>query len=173
MRKTRFLPVLMFPLALLACEGAGDADMEATEGVAEGAAMVDEATMQAELDRLRQEWIRLAEAGDAAGIANLYATDAVFVGTGGDVYVGRQAIQGAFAPGLEGMTNLDIGNTHTTSGTDMISGVGTFSQTVQTDQGEQTVEGHYVVVAERQEDGSWKIVQHISSAPTQAPGDSV
>lgn len=59
-------------------------------------------------------------------------------------------------------------------GSDVLSDMGTFTQTFRTPDGQaQTVSGRYIVVLRRQADGSWKIVQHLPSVPQAAAADTM
>lgn len=155
MRRTRMALLLVLPLALAACQPPEEeAEPETTP-----------ATM-ADVDQLRARWVELAAAGDVAGVAGLYAPDAVML-ISDEVMTGPQEIQQALS--FEGMTDIQINPEHTELGQDLASDWGTFSQTYQTpDGGEEVVAGPYLVVARRQADGSWKIVQHLAVMP-QAP----
>ena len=165
MRRTRITALVLFPLALAACE-APEAEMEATEE--EAPATMTPAT-EADIAQVRDEWVRMAEANDPAGLAALYAEDAVMVAPTGELVEGRQAIQQAHTPMLEAMASVDISSTGTVLGSHVSTDMGTFSQMVQTPDGEQTMEGHYIVVLERQDDGSWQIVQQLSAFPAPSP----
>jgi uncharacterized protein (TIGR02246 family) len=171
MPRTRSLLILFLPLLVLACDtpDVGDAEPGA-EVPGTTATPVDAEASEAEVERIRNEWVEAAEAGDAASVALLYAEDARMVGVDGEVAEGRQAIQDALAAGFEGLTDLQVSSTDVVVGSDVISDMGTFTQTFQTPDGqEQTVSGQYIVVLRRQTDGSWKLVHHLASLP-QEPG---
>ncbi|MGH7477606.1 MAG: YybH family protein [Longimicrobiales bacterium] len=168
MLRTRSPFILALPL-FLACEAGdvGDADF-GTEMAPTGqpAVTVDAAASEAEVSRIRDGWVQAAEAGDVATIASYYAEDARMVDVTGEVFEGREAIQETLTTGLEGMSDLEVTSTDLVVGTDVVSDMGSFTQTFQTPDGqEQTVSGRYIVVLRRQDDGSWKIVQHLASAP--------
>ncbi len=150
MRRMHMALLLVVPLALAACQPPEqEAEPEATPPT-----MTD-------VDQLRARWVELAAAGDVAGVAGLYAPDAVMLASD-EVMMGPQEIQQGLS--FEGMTDIQINPEHTELGRELVSDWGTFSQTFQTpDGGEQVVSGQYLVVARRQADGSWKIVQHLSA----------
>jgi uncharacterized protein (TIGR02246 family) len=177
MPRTRNLLILFLPLLVLACDtpDVGEAEFDA-EGPAEmGPAMpADAEAGEAELARIRDAWVEGALAGDAASVAALYAEDARMVNLMGEVAEGRQSIQDAFATGFEGISSLQVNSTDVVVGSDVMTDMGTFTQTYQTPDGqEQTLNGEYLVVLRRQPDGSWKLVQHLSSIPQAEDADAM
>ena len=168
MRRLPGILALMMPLAMVACDAGADteemdpaAEMEPMAEM-EAEPQMDAAAVDAEMNRIRDAWISAAEAGDAAGIAALYAEDAVFVGATGDRMEGRQAIEQGMSQGLN-VTSMEVTSLVRDVGPDLIADMGTYSQTVEGEQGEETVEGYYIAVSKRQADGSWKIVQHLGA----------
>ncbi|HUH12349.1 MAG TPA: SgcJ/EcaC family oxidoreductase [Longimicrobiales bacterium] len=157
MRRFPVLSMLLIPLVLVAC----DMEEPADEGVATGmAASRDAGAAEARVAQLRDAWIEGARASNAATVASLYAEDAVMVGADGQVSEGRQAIHDALD--FEGMTHLQINSTDMEVGSEVASDMGTFTQGFQTAVGQQTLTGRYLVVLRLQEDGSWKITQHLA-----------
>jgi uncharacterized protein (TIGR02246 family) len=175
MPRTRSKLVLFLPLFILACDTAevGDAEMGAETPADMGMPADAEAT-EADMTRVRDAWVRAALAGDAATVAALYADDARMVGGTGEVAEGRQAIQETLATGFEGISGLEVNSTDVVLGRDVMTDMGTFTQTFRTPDGqEQTVSGQYVVVLRRQADGSWKLVQHLSSVPQEPAAEGM
>lgn len=168
MTRTRSLLILFLPLVFLACEQpqAGDAESGAEATAERTATPADADAVEAEVARIRDAWVQAAEAGDAATVASLYAEDARMAGMSDEPAEGRQSIQDALTTGFEGLSNLDVSSTELVVGSDVVSDMGTFTQSVRTPDGqEQSVSGQYIVVLRRQADGSWKIVQHLTSIP--------
>lgn len=171
MRRASTPFMLLLPFLLVACDTGemGDADdvqvgadTADTAATVDPAAQMDPGAIEAEVGQVRDAWADAAMAGDAAAIGSLYADDAVLAGPEGELAEGRQAIEEAL--NIDGVTDMDISAIHTEVGTDMVSEVGTFSQTLQTPEGEeQTVSGRYMVVLGLQEDGNWRIVHHMST----------
>lgn len=161
--------VLMLPLAILACEAGADTDdAEPAEETApaqmqQPETQMDEAAIDEAMTRLRDAWVSAATAGDAAAIAGLYADDAVFVGAAGDRMEGRDAIQQGLAEALTGLTSMEVNSLDREVSPDLIADMGTYTQTLEGDQGEQTVEGYYIAVSRPTEDGGWEIVQHLAA----------
>lgn len=171
MRRASTPFMLLLPILLVACDTGemGDtddvqigADTADTAAAGDPAAQMDRSAIESGVRAVRDAWADAAIAGDAATIGSLYADDAVLVGPEGELAEGRQAIEEAL--NLDGVTEMEISGTHTEVGTDLVSEVGTFSQTLQPAEGEeQTVSGQYLVVLRLQEDGSWRIVHHMST----------
>ena len=177
MTRTRNLLSLFLPLFVLACDTpqAGDAESGA-ELATEGSTAIpaDADAIEAEVARIRDAWVQAAEAGDAATVASMYAEDARMAGVSPEPAEGRQAIQESLATGLEGLANLEVNSTELVVGSDVASDMGTFTQVFRTPEGqEQSVSGQYIVVLRRQADGSWKIVQHLSSIPQDTAAGSM
>ena len=178
MRRT--IPFLLFPALLIVACDAGVEEQGMAEGAAEQPATpaMEPAATQADVDQVRDAWVDGALAGDAAAVASLYSTDAVYGMPTGEMIRGRQAIQEALDFSL--LADLEVTGSARTEGADVVSEFGTYTQTIQPPEGEpMTVNGTYLVVLERQADGSWAIVQHLSSSPDAAqmpeaaPADSM
>lgn len=85
-------------LSLVGCQPAAEEPEPAAEEE-ETAGMDDEAALQALADGYAAGW----NAADAAAIANLFATDADFVGADGQTAEGRAGIEAMLAEQLDGM----------------------------------------------------------------------
>lgn len=171
MRRASTPLMLLLPVLLVACDTGemGDADdvqigADTADAAATGdpAAQMDTGAIESEVGQVRDAWADAALAGDAATIGSLYTDDAILAGPEGELAEGRQAIEEAL--NIDGVTSMDISAIHTEVGTDMVSEVGTFSQSMQTAEGEeQTISGRYLVVLGLQEDGNWRIIHHMST----------
>ena len=158
--RSRFLLVWLLPL--IACDTA--ARQAATGDTAQP---VDEGAARAQIEQLRSNWIAAAERDDAATIAPMYVDDAVMVGSGTPPARGRDAIQQALAQGFPLTGNLRVDSRDLTVSGDVAYDYGEFSEQFTPPGGRaQTRTGHYVVILKRQDDGSWKIVRHISTFPS-------
>lgn len=161
----RMLLALLLTFSLTAC-AEPDQDLNGEGQPAEELAPADDAAdrqeQEARIEQTRTEWVARAEAGDAARVAALYAEDAVFVGAEAQRMEGRHAIEEGLAEGFQALTDMEVTSQATEVGTELISDFGTWSQTVTTEDGEQTIEGYYLVVMRRQAEGDWQIAHHLS-----------
>lgn len=164
------LLALPLVLAVLACEPADDSAARDTAVAGDTPTVKqDPATSRAEIERIRENWRSAAERDDAGAVAALYADDAIFVGTETPEVRGRAAIQERFGEQFPVSTVSRIESRDLTVSGDMAYDYGEFTQQVTPPNAPgQTINGHYLVVLRRQNDGSWKIVRHISTTPTAA-----
>lgn len=169
MRSARNPLMLLLPVLLLACDTGemgetGDQQMGAdTAAMGDTAGQMDTSAAESEIEQVRNAWTEGAEAGDAAAVASLYADDAVLASPDGEMAEGPQEIEEALA--FEGMTGLEVSSTSLEVGTDIAADAGTYRQTFQSAEGqEQILSGRYLVVLRRQDDGNWRIIQHMSTA---------
>lgn len=115
----------------------------------------------AAIDDLRQQWEELYNQGDIAGVADLYAEDAVLFSAAGEVVEGREAIQDNIQMNYnEGATNVTIEAIETEVMEDMAHDIGSYS--FASAEGQAVAGGNYLVIA-RQVDGEWQISRHISN----------
>ncbi|MBJ3763823.1 SgcJ/EcaC family oxidoreductase [Maribius pontilimi] len=119
-------------------------------------------TAQSVEDQLREaedKWQELFNAGDAAGLADLYTEDAMRLPPDGSRTVGRDAIeaalQGDFDAGLENI-QLDA----TEIGHDGNLGYVVGDNTIDFPKGDAmgTGSGNYVLIYRKEDDGTWRIL---------------
>ena len=154
--------------------GGGEAD---TAQQMDMSSDMDMTALTSAADQIENSYVEAYRAGDAAAIAALYTQDGLQLAADGTERSGREAIQAAFATQLGQMGAPDLMLTRETldgSG-DLAYSTGRFEATGQAEgQAEPIhVEGKYLVVLKRGEDGTWKIAAHAwnESAPGQgAPG---
>ena len=152
-------------LSMTACERAtAPADAPATT---EASPADTDAVKQMETD-----FLAAIEAKDAAKLRGYYAADAVMVLPGQAPLKGISAISAdydQFAKDPAG--KFDATNESTVVGADMAYSQGTYTvaYTNRETKAVDNSQGYYLVVYKKQPDGSWKIVQDISS-PTPAAG---
>lgn len=125
--------------------------------------------IESAVDDLRTDWQSMANADDAAGVAALYASDAVLIDPYGNVHNGRDAIQGYFTESFATASSFEIQTTDLMSHGDMVVGYGSFDQTVQGPEGDMTMTGMWQTVSMYQPDGSILIRLHQSMLPAEPP----
>ncbi len=116
------------------------------------------------INSLRDEFIALDNASDAAGLASLYTNDAVLMPPNEAAVTGNQAIESWF------QTTFDQFTTEFTVASEELEVVGDWAfdwgayMTALTSKagGEATEDrGKYMVILRKQVDGSWRIVKNI------------
>jgi uncharacterized protein (TIGR02246 family) len=134
---------------------------------------------QADMQKVRDEYVAAWSKADARAVAMLHAEQAVVVNGMGEVMAGRQAVQQSmekqFAGPWKGTTlTVTPGRQHSV-GNDVIVEEGRFrisggqagGAEAQKMGGQE--EGHYLVTLGRVE-GQWRIVSHASFTPQRGPG---
>ncbi len=142
---------------------------------------VAQETEEGAIAALREAWAAAYNEGDAAGVAALYAEDAVRMRPDEPAVMGKDAIEAAFREDFEqfseafsGGVRVNLVGTETHVGDVLAADRGTYTVTgTLTESGEEYVEtGKYVVVCRKQADGSWKIAWGIGNrdAPLEGEG---
>lgn len=168
------LAALSLPVAA-ACSMGGDSSTSANRAGASTAGESDAA-----IDSVMAKYIAAVESGDTAAIAATLSEDAEVVFPTGPLHKGRSEVIGAFA---EMFASMDVSELRTVEQNRAIEGdmaveSGAFSITLQpkgaASAGEVVDRGYYMVVWERQDDGSWKMARGInrSDAPAGATAAS-
>ena len=125
------------------------------------------------INSLRDEFIGLDNASDAAGLASLYTNDAVLMPPNQAAVTGNQAIESWF------QTTFDQFTTEFTVASEELEVVGDWAfdwgayMTALTPKagGEPTEDrGKYIVILRKQVDGSWRIVRDIWNSDNPPPG---
>ncbi len=111
-------------------------------------------------------FVERAAAGDAAGIANCYTEDAVFMTPNADPLVGRAAIEGFFSAARDGgITAIILTTSEVLDFGDTANEVGTYELKA----GDATADkGSFVVIWKRTADG-WKLHRDIIASTQPAP----
>ena len=161
-------PALACDALFVACTAQETADAMEEATVAEA---VDLDAIAAAIDAVEADYIAAYNAGDATGIAALFAED------------GRQSpplspaldkagIEAAYAQTLaEGSFALEVDREDFITSGDMVASWGTFTATVTPPEGDPVVtSGRYGVVSRLQADGSWKIYRHMFNYEVPPPG---
>ena len=161
MRLFRAVPILVLLLLPIACQPADEAET----GEAMAVTPSDPAAANAAVAQLRDAWVAAANRDDAAAIGAMYTEDAILIGADGVVNNGRAAIQSALAAQLPATSDLKVTEATAAVSGDVRYETGTYTQRFQTPGGTQTdLSGAYLVVTQKQSDGTWKIVRHGSWA---------
>ena len=125
------------------------------------------------INSLRDDFIALDNASDAAGLASLYTNDAVLMPPNEAAVTGSQAIESWF------QTTFDQFTTEFTVASEELEVVGDWAfdwgayMTALTPKagGEPTEDrGKYIVILRKQVDGSWRIAHDIWNSDNPAPG---
>lgn len=123
--------------------------------------------IQADFESVRAKYQDLANAGNAAAVADLYTTDAVLVEPDGTVLNGREAIAEYLGKAFPGVSDLVIQTSGSFVHGDVGAGYGTFSQTVLGTEGPMTMSGMWQTVCVYAADGSLKIRLQLDMIPAQ------
>jgi ketosteroid isomerase-like protein len=170
-KKTPWLAMTMIALAA-ACapQDSGDTVEYAETTADEG--MMDTAAAEAAMDRIEADYIAAYNAGDAAGLASLWAPD----GTQAPPLTGtldRAGVEETYAASFaEGIPmELEVMRDGMVASGDMAVGWGGFVVTMTPAEGEPIVtSGRYGVVIREEPDGSWKILRHMFNYEVPPPG---
>ncbi|MDQ1446558.1 MAG: hypothetical protein QOI20_3022 [Acidimicrobiaceae bacterium] len=117
-----------------------------------------------------QQWLKSFNAGDASGVAHVYAEGARLMPPGADILEGRDAIEGFakefVATGAQ--LSFDLLTVHETP--ELAVAVGRYTMQIPVEGGApQSDEGKYIEVWAKQGDGSWLIVDDIFNSSIPAP----
>ena len=124
------------------------------------ATAVSAQTVADELRAAEDEWQRLFEAGDAEGLAALYAEDGMRLPPDGSRTVGRDAIRVALEGDIGAGLELELETTDVGHDDDGELGWVVGDQTVRfpVDGEMMTGTGNYIIVYRKEDDGAWRIV---------------
>ena len=160
------LRVVALACTLLAAACQPTDQTEATADVSEKAAGVNPAAN----GELRNAWIAAAERDDAAAVASLYTEDAIFMVAGSEVLSGRAAIEASLAESFKTSSGLTVTEESSETVGDVVYSTGQWRQKAGTPDGKTVdTEGRYLVITRLQEDGTLKIVRHVSMPMEPAP----
>jgi uncharacterized protein (TIGR02246 family) len=128
---------------------------------------------RAALNKLREDYIIAFNAADAPQIAATYSEDAVLMPQNQEPVTGRTAIE-AYYKNLHSQVNAKISLTSqelTMIGEDAAVDRGTYVMSFATKAGGTPVEdaGKYLVILQRQPDGSWKATHDIDNSSRPLP----
>ena len=118
------------------------------------------------MNNVRNEFISAFNSGDATKVASLYATDAVVMPTHQPMITGRDAIQNYNKTFFETFTaTITISPIETKVFGDRALDRGTYTMQLTPKAGGSPImdEGKYLVLLQRQADGSWKLTHDIDN----------
>lgn len=151
------LASLLAVTTLLACQ---PAERGGTAGPA-----VDTASVEAAVDSLRGAFLAAYNAGNAAGLAPLYAADAVFLPANAPPVEGRDSIRAHFDRLFSAGPSLKV-SPHEVKplGPDWTTAGGTFRVTTTPEGAEEptVTKGSYLILLRQTADG-WKLFRHVAT----------
>jgi conserved hypothetical protein len=166
MRKS--IPLLSLLLVAAACSTgarkADDSTAAASADTAKAAMPADDNASKDAIGKIRSTWQDLAAKKDSAGVAALYADDAVLVGDGIPYASGRSEIQTRLGQMFATSSVGSIDSKELDVSGNIAVDYGTFTQTVTPPKGKpMTVNGYYIVTLKKGADGTWKMYRHLST----------
>ena len=120
-----------------------------------------------DIEARESDWLSAFNGGDAAGVANIYATDARLLPPGAPAIVGRDAIEGFVKEFVATGAKLTFNLLTVHESGDLCAAVGEFDMKIP---GAPDDQGKYIEVWRRQGDGSWLIVDDIFNSSLPAAG---
>jgi len=119
---------------------------------------------RASLDSFRTKFIEAYNSQNADRVAEFYAEDATYIGTGGDVVQGRRNIHLGLKGEVAYFKNFVVTPGEFGSDKNLAYERGAYSATLAIpNQPEQTVNGKYLLIFRRQKDKTWKIQMQMVS----------
>lgn len=111
------------------------------------------------LKAAEQQWAKLYNAKDAAGLASLYSADALRLAPDASRMHGRKAIQAQLQKEFDdGLHNFKFQVTDTGHDGNLAWLVGNFAVNYRTEQGSGTATGNYISVYRKESDGVWRML---------------
>jgi uncharacterized protein (TIGR02246 family) len=128
---------------------------------------------RAALNKLRGDWVTAFNAGDTQGIAATYSENAVLMPQNQEPVMGRAAIE-AYYKALYGQASAKISLTSqevVMIGEDAALDRGTYVLSITPKAGATPIEdaGKYLVILQRQSDGTWKATRDIDNSSRPMP----
>jgi uncharacterized protein (TIGR02246 family) len=166
MRTSRAVTLALVAFGWSACAPAGSGEDSA-------AAATNTAADIAAVGQVREAWVTAWKAGNAAGLAALYAPGAYDMANNTPTAVGPEGIEAANTAAFGQMTPTDLAITaeKTEVVGDLAYDRGTFKLALTPKAGGAAISdsGRFVAILRRQADGSWKIVELIGNSATPLP----
>jgi uncharacterized protein (TIGR02246 family) len=125
-----------------------------------------------DIEQREQEWLRSFTAGDAAGVAAIYAEDGRLMAPNLDIIEGRPGIEAfvkEFVAVGPATMSFDLVAVH--EATDLCVAVGRYHLEMRPEGADvQRDDGKFIEVWARQPDGSWLMADDIFNSSLPAPG---
>ena len=159
--------VLLFvAIAVVACEPAAEQPQPAENATAE-------ADLQA-LNKLREEFVSVHNTNDASTLATLYTDDGILMPPNAQAATGKQAIESWFQTSFDQFTaELTLSSVDLQVAGDWAFERGTYTINLTPKAGGESMEdnGKYIVIPQKQADGSWRLARDIwnSDKPLAGP----
>jgi len=163
MRKTNFFQLMATVVAL--CFLTIGCDTPKREAPA--AAAFDAAKAKKEIEAANQRITELSVKGDSVGLANVFTSDAKFMGANTPTVVGRKNIQTAISGMFSaGVARIDIKTSEVWGGGELVVEVG--ETTYSSKEGAPLGKDKFITVWKK-EDGQWKIFRDCSNSDLPLP----
>lgn len=159
------LPVLFFAV-VLACDVSPRGDE-----VADTDGMMSAVEVEAAVNQVRPQYIQTFGSGAraATGLPAFYTPDAVYSDPDEETHAGLAAIREAFAEGLPPGATLRVSSFGSVGSGDLVVDMGAYTvELPQANAAPVQENGRYMIAIQRMDDGTWKIVRHLSALS--APG---
>jgi ketosteroid isomerase-like protein len=164
-------PVATVAALLLACTQPEPAETT-SDAATQVAEAVDVAAVAQAMDAIEEAYITSYNAGDAAGVAALFAEDgtqAPPLSAALDRAGVEAALMEQFVPGVSFV--LEVEREDMLVAGDMTAGWGAFTVTATAEGAEPSVySGRYGVICRQDPDGTWKILRHMYNYEVPPPG---
>jgi uncharacterized protein (TIGR02246 family) len=118
---------------------------------------------------VRRAYVEAYNAGDANGIGELFTPECISMPPTNETIVGNAAVAAIYAQEFALFQgNLNVDTTESAEMGDWAYGLGSWSVTLTPKAGGEALklQGKYLNLLKRQEDGGWKIARHIYNTPT-------
>lgn len=158
-RSTHALAVILLPaLSLVACaEQAEQAEQADTGEAMEMSMELDPVALRSDIESVAADWEAAVRAGDAAAVAALYSADATLLPDGAEPLSGSEAIQqfwAGFIAEIPAGATLNLETVEVHGSGNLAYEIGRFTLNAA---GETIDSGKYLVVWQREPDGTWKL----------------
>jgi ketosteroid isomerase-like protein len=112
----------------------------------------------AAIARARADFVDALRGGDAAAASAVYADDAQLLAPSAELFAGREAIASFWRAGLDaGIAGIELEELTLEGGDSVAWEIGRYALRLEPADGNPVVDrGKYLLVHERQEDGSWR-----------------
>ena len=164
MRSPSFATLPLLALVVFsACELSSGGDDDVAEGTRE---MMTPEEVDAAVNQVRPQYIQTFSSGAraATGLPALYTPDAVYSDPEEATHSGQAAIREAFADGLPAGATLRVSSFGAVGSGDLVVDMGRFTVELPQPNGQAMEQnGRYMIAIQRLDDGSWKIVRHLSA----------